>query len=376
MKKLILKNFFNDTSVFLVTTILALSLIIWVIQAVNFLDFVTEDGHGLLVYFKFTVLNFPKIVSRILTFVFLIALFYQIIKYEDKNELLIFWNNGINKFKFINSIITYSFLIVILQIILGSLMSPIGQNLARQEIRESTIDFFPSLINDGKFIDTVNNLTIYVDKIDEAGNFENIILKDISNKLSENDFRMVQAKRGSLSINSQNRNLILSDGTIIEKKNDKISNLKFENFNFDLNKFGSKSTTYPKIQETSNTSIIKCLILHHKNYGISKTFNDLVCEKNFIDIISQEFLKRFIKPFYIPLLALFISLIIFFSKEDRNYFKIKIFLFCVSFSTIIFSEIFLRYSGFKDINMLVFIFFPLVIFLATYALTYIKTNYK
>ena len=74
-------------------------------------------------------------------------------------------------------------------------MSPIGQNLARQEIKESTIDFFPSLINDGKFIDTVNNLTIYVDKIDEKGNFENIILKDISNKLSENDFRMVQAKK-------------------------------------------------------------------------------------------------------------------------------------------------------------------------------------
>ena len=50
MKKLIFKNFFNDTSVFLVTTILALSLIIWVIQAVNFLDFITEDGHGLLVF--------------------------------------------------------------------------------------------------------------------------------------------------------------------------------------------------------------------------------------------------------------------------------------------------------------------------------------
>ena len=168
---------------------------------------------------------------------------------------------------------------------------------------------------------------------------------------------MVQAKRGSLSINSQNRNLILSDGTIIEKKNDKISNLKFENFNFDLNKFGSKSTTYPKIQETSNISIIKCLILNHKNYGANKTFKDLVCEKNFIDIISQEFLKRFVKPLYIPLLALFISLIIFFSKENKNYLKIKIILFCISFLTIVFSEIFLRYSGFKDVNMLIFIFF-------------------
>ena len=375
MKKLIFKNFFNDTSAFLVTTIMALSLIIWVIQAVNFLDFITEDGHGLLVYFKYTALNFPKIVSRILSFVFLIALFYQIVNYEDKNELLIFWNNGINKFQFINSIILYSFLIVIFQIILSSLVSPIGQNLARQEIRESNIEFFPSLINDGKFIDAVNNLTIYVDKIDEKGNFENIILKDISNKMND-DFRMIQAKKGSLSINSQNKNLILSNGTIIEKKDNKISNLKFENFNFDLNKFGSKSTTYPKIQETSNKSIMKCLILHHENYGINKTFKDLVCEKNFIDIISQEFLKRFIKPLYIPLLALFVSLIIFFSKENRNYLKVKIVLFCISFLTIVFSEIFLRYSGFKDLNMLIFIFSPLIIFFATYTLAYIKTHYR
>ena len=375
MKKLIFKNFFNDTSAFLVTTIMALSLIIWVIQAVNFLDFITEDGHGLLVYFKYTALNFPKIVSRILSFVFLVALFYQIVNYEDKNELLIFWNNGINKFQFINSIILYSFLIVIFQIILSSLVSPIGQNLARQEIRESNIEFFPSLINDGKFIDAVNNLTIYVDKIDEKGNFENIILKDISNKLND-DFRMIQAKKGSLSINSQNKNLILSNGTIIEKKDNKISNLKFENFNFDLNKFGSKSTTYPKIQETSNKSIMKCLILHHENYGTNKTYEDLVCEKNFIDIISQEFLKRFIKPLYIPLLALFVSLIIFFSKENRNYLKVKIVLFCVSFLTIVFSEIFLRYSGFKDLNMLIFIFSPLIVFFATYTLAYIKTHYR
>ena len=351
-------------------------MIIWVIQAVNYLDFITEDGHGLFVYFKFTALNFPKIISRILTFVFLISLFYQIIKYEDKNELLIFWNNGINKFQFINSIISYSFLVVIIQIILSSLMSPIGQNLARQEIKESNIEFFPSLIKDGKFIDAVNNLTIYVDKIDEKGNFENIILKDLSNKMSENDFRMIQAKEGSLSINSQFRNLILRDGVIIEKKNNKISNLRFDNFAFDLNKFGSKSTTYPKIQETSNKSLLDCLVLNHKSYGTNKTFNDLVCEKDFIDIISQEFLKRFIKPFYIPLLALFISLIIFFSKENRNYLKIKIILFCIAFSIIVFSEIFLRYSGFKDINMLVFIFSPLLIFFITYFLAYIKTNYR
>lgn len=267
-------------------------------------------------------------------------------------------------------------MIVIIQIILSSIISPIGQNLARQEIRDSKVEFFPSLIKDGKFIDTVSNLTIYVDKIDENGNFENIILKDLSQRINENDFRLIHAKKGSLSVKSENKNLVLLNGVIIDKKKDKLSNLTFKTFTFDLNRFDSKSTTYPKIQETSNKSLIECLIINHKKFGDQKTFEDLVCEKNFIDIISQEFLKRFIKPFYIPLLGLLISLMIFYSKENKNYQKIKIILFCISFSIVVFSEIFLRSAGFKDINMFVFIFSPILIFFTTYIFTFIKSNYK
>ena len=53
----------------------SISLIVWVIQAVNFLDFVTEDGHGLMIYFKYTALNLPKIISRLVPIIFFISLF-------------------------------------------------------------------------------------------------------------------------------------------------------------------------------------------------------------------------------------------------------------------------------------------------------------
>ena len=64
MKKLIFSKFFRDTTNSFIAAIVTLSLIVWVIQAVNFLDFVTEDGHGLEVYFKFTILNLPKIFQK------------------------------------------------------------------------------------------------------------------------------------------------------------------------------------------------------------------------------------------------------------------------------------------------------------------------
>ena len=80
MKKILIIKFIKDTFSLFIIIASTLGLIVWIIQAVNFLDFVTEDGHGLKVYFLYSIFNFPKIIHRILPFVFFISLFYQIIK--------------------------------------------------------------------------------------------------------------------------------------------------------------------------------------------------------------------------------------------------------------------------------------------------------
>ena len=104
MEKLIFRKFFFDIIGFFLIGILCLSLIVWVIQAVNYLDFVSEDGHSFKVYLYYTFLSFPKIFSRLLLFIFFISIFYTILRYEEKNELVILWTNGIKKkiFEFYN----------------------------------------------------------------------------------------------------------------------------------------------------------------------------------------------------------------------------------------------------------------------------------
>ena len=85
MKKIIYNQLLKDITKFFLLSSLSLSLIIWVIQAVNFLDYISEDGHGLLTYFYITLLNFPKIFSRILPFCVFISIFYTLNRYEAKN---------------------------------------------------------------------------------------------------------------------------------------------------------------------------------------------------------------------------------------------------------------------------------------------------
>ena len=61
MKKLIFRKFLLDAFLSFLVLIFSFSVIVWVIQAVNYLDFVSEDGHGFKVYFLYTLFNFPKI---------------------------------------------------------------------------------------------------------------------------------------------------------------------------------------------------------------------------------------------------------------------------------------------------------------------------
>ena len=70
MKKLIFRNIFKDITTLFVIISLALTLIVWVIQAVNYLDIVSEDGHNFSVYFKFSLLSLPKIFNKLMLFVF------------------------------------------------------------------------------------------------------------------------------------------------------------------------------------------------------------------------------------------------------------------------------------------------------------------
>ena len=59
-----------------------------------------------------------------------------------------------------------------------SFVSPFFQDKARSYIRNSNIDFFSSLIKEGKFIDTVSDLTIFIESKDVEGNYINIFLND------------------------------------------------------------------------------------------------------------------------------------------------------------------------------------------------------
>tara|TARA_B100000795_G_scaffold163149_1_gene122596 strand:+ start:656 stop:1777 length:1122 start_codon:yes stop_codon:yes gene_type:complete len=362
MKKLIYQKFLKDTFLFFLSISLTFGVIIWVIQAVNFLDFITEDGHSLYVYFNYTFLNFPKIIHKLLPFIFFLSLFLQLLKYETNNELLIFWTNGIKKLSLINIILLYSFMILIIQLLLSNFLSPAGQDKARSYLRNSSSDFLPSLIQEGKFIDAISDVTLFIEAQHENGDFKNLFLKEGG----ENRFQIIHAKKGVLVSNAgENKYFEFFDGTLIDSNNNIITSFDFDKINFSLSKYISKSTLYPKIQETPTIDLFKCAYHYSMNTINAFKAEWLMCDKSSVDQIKVELFKRTIQPFYIPLLALICSLLLLKSKENRFYSNLKIYLFLVAFLIIILSELLLKYTGTMN-GFIIFISLPFLLFVSTY----------
>jgi lipopolysaccharide export system permease protein len=376
MKKLIFRKFLLDIFLNFTVLIFSFSVIVWVIQAVNYLDFISEDGHGFKVYFLYTIFNFPKIFSKLFLLSLFISLYYTILKYENDNELSIYWSVGISKLNFINKVLKFSILLLILQLFFTLYISPKAQNIGKSFVRMSNIDFFPSLIKEKKFIDTLTDLTIYVDEqSDNKKKFKNILIKD--QKKNDNEYQIIVASEGEIITNKNINYLVLKKGEIFSSSNNKdFSNFKFENFEFNLSKFSSKTIIIPKIQENKTSNIIKCYL---NNSNINRKFyinyDELRCDKKSKKDIIQEIFKRFYLPFFIPILCLIACMQIINNKFNNHYMFYKILIFIFGFLTLFISEILIKYTGNNISQDIIVFIFPFILFLSIY-LFVLKKNYN
>ena len=187
-----------------------------------------------------------------------------------------------SKNEFANRVIKFSFFILLFQIFLGAIIVPFTQDKARSYIRTSKIDLFPSLIEQKKFVDTVSNLTIFVDKKDKkSGELKNIFLKDTKDKKNT---QIIYAKRGRILNNGGINSLILINGKIINFNNGKKKSFDFKQTEFNLSNYVTKSTTYPKIQEISSLNFSQCI------YNIY--FNNYIPFANILQLASNKKIKE------------------------------------------------------------------------------------
>ena len=358
----IYNHFLIELSKYFFLVLFTFSIIVWTVQAVNYLDLIVDDGHAVAVYLKYAILNIPKILTKFIPLSFLIALFITIIKFEDESEFIILWTSGLNKIKVVNFFFKVSIVVTILQLLFASIINPKFLNHSRYLIKSSNLDYISSLIKSNRFNDTVEGLTIYIEEKDENDFMKNIFIRDdsqilkglgSSNGKSENV--TIFAKQGKV-VESGESYLALEDGTIqTQNENKKIESINFKKTKLLLRGMKTKSIIMPKIQETSSKVLVRCLFeknLEEQLLNCPKT-------KSKIDALS-EINRRFGMPLYIPCITLLLSFLLISKHESKRKNLYKYFYFSLSFITLIMAEILVRYSGKSYTYSYIYYFIPIL----------------
>ena len=375
MKKLIYRKLLKDYMSFFLIALFSSSLIIWVFQAVNFLDIMIEDGREYSVYINYSLLNFPKIISRLFPFVLFFSVFYVLSKYELSNELMIFWNFGENKVKFINFILFVSLFLFLIQISFTSLIVPSSQDKARSFLRDSEVNFLGNFVKPKRFNDTIDGVTIYAENKDINGNLYNLYIK----KEMLNEFEITYANKGKFEESKGVPILILYNGETIRNKDNKITNFRFSKSDFLLRDLKANTITQQKNQEMKTIDVIACLTFLNelKLKIIAKKISEIInCNENNKINLLKELYKRIIVPFYIPVLMLIPYFLILSSKENKNYSKLKVITFLIGVITIIFSEGIIKFLSLNFFNNTFIFFIPIMFFLFLYLMFLLKLKFK
>ena len=377
MNKLIFRKFALDIVNFFLIASFSITFIVWIIQAVNLLDLVSDDGHSLNVYFYYVSLSLPKIFSKTIIFVFFISIFYVINKYNNSNELIVFWNNGIQKIKFINFILLFSILFLTLQLVLNLFIVPKSQNLGRLYIKESNIDFFPKLISEKKFINVVKNLTILVEHYEKNGKLKKIYI----NEKIDNGSKIIVSESGIILKKNKKYILRLYNGGITNINKDNAYTLNFSETDYDLSNFSTKSITHQKIQELNSFTMFNCI---KEIYLKKELFNNKfirspeneACHERTVKSIGEELYKRLVLPFYILIISLIAASLVI-EPKSKYFFKLhKINIFLIGVTIIIISQLSIKYF-LNSINISYLILsLPLILVFIYYIILLIVTKFK
>ena len=359
MKKIVYRKLLTDCLYFSLIALFGLSSIIWVFQAVNFLDIMIEDGRNYNIYLFYTLLNFPKIISKILPFCIFFGFSYVFIKYEMRNELIIYWNHGIEKISLINFFVLFFFIILFSQLILLTIIVPKSQEISRNLLRTSDVDYFEGLIKPKKFNDNIKDLTIFADEKNLNNEFINIYIKK---KTAPNRFQITFAKKGVFEQRGSKKILVLFDGQNLNSNDNNVTNFSFSKSDFDLGNMESHFLVNKKLQEQSTGELIKCI----KRVLLKIDKRLLNCDLSNPKNVYKELFKRFIIPLYLPLLILISTAIFLVSKESTNYLKLRFLILLIGVIVIILSETSLGFISNILLSNILFILLPLFLLLTIY----------
>jgi len=222
--------------------VFSLTSIVWLAQALRFIDFIVNQGVSLAVFFTLTALLVPGLLLLILPVGMLLATVFVYNRLHGDSELIVLEAAGVSKWRLARPAMLVGLTAVMIGYGLSLYLLPVSFGKFRDMQNFLRNNYVSILLQEGVFNSPVEGLTVFVHTRDPGGTLRGILVHD-SREAAASVTMMADEAR--LFETPQGPRFLLINGNRQEMRAGKLSLLNFERYALDLTLYAQSVKARP-----------------------------------------------------------------------------------------------------------------------------------
>lgn len=271
------------------TVLIAISLtsIVWLLQALRYIDFIVNQGVSVALFVKLTLLLVPMLLLVILPPAFFCAIIFIYNKLKIDSELVVMQSMGLSKWKLAEPALKVGLSMMVIAYSIALYFQPVSMHAFREMQVFLRNNYVSILLQEGVFSNPVEGLTVFIRERYDDGTLKGILVQD---NRKEGSAVTMMADKGMLVQTPSGPRFLLEDGNRQEIRDGKLSFLNYDSYTLDISLYTGVSRGSARDPQE--------LFLHEL-----LTDNPELSDKDANKQLA-ELHQRLLWPAYIPTLAL------------------------------------------------------------------------
>ncbi len=271
---------------------LVLVAIFWINRAVQLFDRLIGDGQSARVFFEFTMLGLPKLITNVVPIAAFAGSVYVTHRMNNDSELTVMHATGSGPWRLVRPVFAYGLIVGLFMASLMHFAVPAAQKqLSKREI-EISQNITSRLLSEGAFLSPAPSVTFYTQSIDDEGVLKNVFLSD---RRRADRTTTYTAHEAYLVREDDEYTLIMVDGLAqqLDTETRRLSTTTFRDFSFNISALISSNSGPSSSVKTASTGT---LLFDWPALSEATGFSQ--------GSIAEEVHSRFAQPLFVVVAAL------------------------------------------------------------------------
>ncbi|MEM9122621.1 MAG: LPS export ABC transporter permease LptF [Pseudomonadota bacterium] len=265
--------------------------IVWLSQALEFIDLVVNRGQPAGTFLTLSVLVLPSILKDALPIALFCAVLYGLHRLRTDSELVVMGAAGISRWRIASPILTLAVWVTLITYLISLFVMPLGYRAMKDRVHEIRGDLVSAIIKEGEFATPTDGLTVFVRELGTGGELRGILVHDSREGQKPTTYT---AERGLLVRSGETAQLMMGSGTIQTKEGEgsDVSLITFERYTFDLTPFYNSKARSKR--ELTERFLPELFFPDESDWWAQRNMNEVVAEGH----------NRLASPLYVLAFAL------------------------------------------------------------------------